>query len=102
MGNFICVASDSLLDADDTCIVFQYKNATEIEKQPLSVRFGQGKTKSILLGTKHKLRNAKTLNFVCNGTAIKQCEKVKYLGYILDQSLSGESMALNESISQKY
>ena len=30
------VASDSLLYADDTCIVFQYKNVTEIEKQPLS------------------------------------------------------------------
>ena len=32
---------------------------------------------------------------MCNGTAIKQYEKVKYLGCILDQSLSGESMALN-------
>ena len=53
------------------------------------------KTKSILFGTRHKLRNAKTLNTVCNGTAIKQYEKVKYLGCILDQSLSGESMALN-------
>ena len=61
----------------------------------LSVHFGQEKTKSILFGTKHKLRNAKTLNIVCNGTAIKQYEKVKYLGCILDQSLSGESMALN-------
>ena len=83
---------------------------TEIEKQPLrdfsslcdwfvdnklSVHFGQEKTKSILFGTKHKLRNAKTLNIVCNGTAIKQYEKVKYRGCILDQSLSGESMALN-------
>ena len=35
------------------------------------------------------------LNILCNGTAIKQYEKVKYLGCILDQSLSGESMALN-------
>ena len=85
------VASGSLLYADDTCIVFQYKNVTEIEKQPLrdfsslcdwfvdnklSVHFGQEKTKSILFGTKHKLRNAKTLNIVCNGTAIKQYEKV--------------------------
>ena len=83
---------------------------TEIEKQPLrdfsslcdwfvdnklSVHFGQEKTKSILFGTKHKLRNAKTLNIVCNGTAIKQYEKVKYRGCIIDQNLSGESMALN-------
>ena len=30
-----------------------------------------------------------------NGTEIKQYEKAKYLGSILDQSLSHESMALN-------
>ena len=73
------IVSDSLLYADDTCIVFQHKNVTEIEKQllrdfsslcdwfvdnKLSVHFSQDKTKSILFGTKHKLRNAKTLNIV--------------------------------------
>ena len=104
------IISDSLLYADDTCIVFQHKNVTEIEKQllrdfsslcdwfvdnKLSVHFGQDKTKSILFGTKHKLRNAKALNIVYNGIEIKQYEKVKYLGCVLDQSLSGESMALN-------
>ena len=31
----LAVATDSLLYADDTCIVFQYKNVTGIEKQPL-------------------------------------------------------------------
>ena len=102
--------SDSLLYGDDTCIVFQYKNVAEIEKQllrdfsslydwfidnKLSVHFSQDKTKSILFGTKHKLRNAKALNIVYNGIEIKQYEKVKYVGCILDQSLSGESMALN-------
>ena len=30
-----------------------------------------------------------------NGIETKQYEKVKYLGWVLDQSLSGESMALN-------
>ena len=104
------VVSDLLLYADDTCIVCQHENVTEIEKQllkdfsslcdwfvdnKLSVHFGQDKTKSILFGTKHKLRNAKALNIVYNGTEIKQYEKIKYLGYILDQNLSGESMALN-------
>ena len=104
------VVSDSLLYADDTCIVFQHKNVTEIEKQlprdfsslcdwvvdnKLSVNFGQEKAKSILFGTKHNLRNAKPLNIVYNGIEIKQYEKVKYLGCILDQSLSGESVALN-------
>ena len=61
----------------------------------LSVHFSQDKTKSILFGTKHKLRNAKTLNIVCNGTETKQYEKVKCLGCVLDQSLSRESMAWN-------
>ena len=35
------------------------------------------------------------LNIVQNGIEIKQYGKVKYLGFVLDQSLSGESMALN-------
>ena len=104
------VVSDSLLYADDTCIVFQHKSKTEIEKQlirdfsslcdwfvdnKLSTHFGQDKAKSILFGTKHKLRNAKSLNIVYNGIEIKQYAKVKYLGCILDESLSGESMAVN-------
>ena len=104
------IASDSLLYADDTCIVFQHKNVTEIEKQLLKdfsslydgfvdnkliVHFGQGKTKSILFGIKHKLWNVKTLDIVYNGIEIKQYGKLKYLGCVLDQSLSGESTALN-------
>ena len=56
---------------------------------------GQEQTKSILFGTKYKLRNAEALNIVYDGTEIKEYEKVKYLGCILDQSLYGESMALN-------
>ena len=55
----------------------------------LSVHYGQDKTKSILFGTKRKLRNAKVLNIVYIGTEIKQYVKVKYLGCILDDSLSG-------------
>ena len=66
------VVSDSLFYADDTCIVLEYENVTEIEKQllkdfsslcdwfvdnKLSIHFGEDKTKSILFGTKHKLRN---------------------------------------------
>ena len=100
------VVSDSLLYADDICIVFQHKSEIEIEKQlirdfsslcdwfvdnKLSIHFGQDKTKSILFGTKHKLRNAKSLSIVYNGIEIKQHTKVKYLGYVLDESLSGES-----------
>ena len=104
------VVSKSLLYADDTCIVFQRKSEIEIEKQlirdfssffdwfvdnKLSIHFGQDKTESILFGTKHKLRSAKSLNIVYNDIENKQHAKVKYLGCTLDESLSGESMALN-------
>ena len=41
----------------------------------LSIHFGQDKTKSILFGTKHKLRNAKSLNIVYNGIEVKQHAK---------------------------
>ena len=59
-----------------------------------SVHFSQDKTKSIWFATKHKIRNAKALN-ILYGTEIKQYAKLKYLGSIWHQSLSGESMALN-------
>ena len=61
----------------------------------LRVHFGQDKTKSILFGIKHELLNVKVLNIVYNGIEIKQFEQVKYLGYVLDQGLSDETMALN-------
>ena len=54
-----------------------------------SIHFVQDKKKSVLFGTKHKLRNAKSLNIVYNGIKNKQ------LGCILAESLSSESMALN-------
>ena len=60
-----------------------------------SLHFEQGKTKSILFGTKHKLRNVKALNIVYGGTEINHYAKVKYHGCILDQSISGEPIALN-------
>ena len=100
------VVSDSLLYADDTCIVFLHKSEIEIEKQlirgisslcdlfvdnKLSIHFG----KSILFGTKHKLQNVKSSNIVYNDIEIKQHANVKYLRCILDESLSGKSMALN-------
>ena len=82
------VVSDSLLYADDTCIVFQHKSETEIEKELIrdflslcdwfvdnksSTYFGQDKQNQI--------------NIEYNGVEIKQRAKVKYLGCILDESL---------------
>ena len=65
-----------LLYADDTCLVFQYKDITEIEmalnktftmfcdwfvENKSSIHFGRDKTKSILFCSKYKIKNSKPL-----------------------------------------
>ncbi len=52
-----------------------------------------GKTDSILIGSKHKLKSSTNLNLTCNGTSTDSAKCVKYLGAVLDQSLAGEEMA---------
>ena len=99
-----------LLYADDTCLIFQHKDITEIETalnknfsmlwgwfvhNKLSIHFGEDKTKSILFGSKHKIEKSKPLNIQCNDIKIKQYSKVTYLGCIFDETLSGESMAIH-------
>ena len=102
------VSSDLLLYADDSCLVFQHKHVTETETHfnnnfsklcewfldnKLSIHFGDDKTKSILFGTKRKLRKVGKLNITCQGIDIKQSSQVTYLGCILDETMSGEPMA---------
>ena len=103
------VHSDLLLYADDSGPTFQHKDAHKIEHQlnkdfanlckwfvdnKLSVRLGEEKTKCTLFGLKLKLKNAGKLNIIYNGTEIKQYSKVTYLDFLLDETMSGESMAL--------
>ena len=104
------VDCELLLYADDTCLIFQQKNITEIETalnknfsmlcewfvdKKSSIHFGEDKTKSVLFDSKHKTRNSKPLNVQYNDIKIKQYSKVTYLGCILDETLSGESMAIH-------
>ena len=42
----------------------------------LSIHFGEDKTKSILFGSKHKIKKSKPLNVQYNGIKIKQYSKV--------------------------
>ena len=80
------VSSDLLLYADDSCLVFQHKHVTETETHfnnnfsklcewfldnKLSIHFGDDKTKSILFGTKRKLRKVGKLNITSQGIDIK-------------------------------
>ena len=104
------VNCEILLYADDTCLFFQHKDTEEIKNQlnrdfsslcewfidnKLSVHFGEDKTKSILFGSKSKIKKAEPFDIEYKNIKIKQYKKVTYLGCILDDTLSGESMALN-------
>ena len=103
------IKSNLLLYADDSCLVFQGKDVIEIEKQlnkdftnicesfaynRLSIHFGEGKTKSILFASKRKIKRVPKLKIKYKNIQIKQHLKVTYLGCILDETMSGESMAL--------
>ena len=94
--------------ADDTCLVFQNKNVKDIEKQlnedfvnicdwfvdnKLSIHFGEDKTKSILFASKRKVKKLQKLEIIYNNIRIKQPSRVTYLGCILRETMSGESMA---------
>ena len=104
------VSCDLLLYADDSCLVFTDKNFDNIENQlnknfnslcdwfvdnKLSIHFGEDKTKSILFGTKSKIKRLQELDIKHGDIKIKQHPQVTYLGCVLDRSLTGESMALH-------
>ena len=104
------VKCNVFLYADDTCLVSQHKDINETEKQlnenfesicdwfvnnKLSIRFGDDKTKSVLFATKFKIKKVRKLNIKYGDIQIKQHSKVKYLGCMLDETMSGETMALS-------
>ena len=104
------VDCELLLYADDSVLIFQNKDIQIIEDKlnknfsnicdwfvdnRLSIHFGEDKTKSILFAPKHKLNSIRKLKITYGNIAIKQYSSVKYLGCILDETLSGNLMALN-------
>ena len=50
------------------------------------------RSESILFGSKLRLKSQSNLQISCKGTNFKHKEVVKYLGAVLEQCLSGESM----------
>ena len=76
-----------------TTISVTYVNSSLIMKNKLSISFGEDKTKSILFGTKSKLRKAGKVNTTYLGIDIKQNPQVIYLGCILDEIMPGEPIA---------
>ena len=104
------VECDLFLYADYSCLVYQHKELSKIEERlnkdfsnicdwfvdnKLSIHFGEDKTKSILFTTKNKVKSTRNLNIQYGDVRIKQYSRVPYLGCILDETLLGESMALN-------
>ena len=103
------VDCDLFLYADDSCLVYQHKDVKDIERNlnksfsnvcdwfvdnKLSIHFGEDKTKCILFGTKHRLNKANSLKIKYGEIHIKQYHTVTYLGCLLNETLSGESVAL--------
>ena len=101
------VDCDLLSYADDSCLIFRDKCIEQIEinlnrnfntlcdwflENRLSNHFGEDKTKSILFGRRN-CKNLKKLDISRGDIMIKQHSTVTYLGCILDENLSGESMA---------
>ena len=104
------VKCDLFLYEDDTCLTFQNENVKEIEDQlnlnlsglcdwsidnKLSIHLGKDMTKSILFENELNIKRAELLNTIYFNVKIKGYTKVTCLGCILDESLSGESMALH-------
>ena len=100
------VKCNLFLYADDKYLVCQHKDINEIEKQidkdfesicdwfvnnKLSIHFGDDKIKSILFATKFKIKKVRKYGDI----QIKQHFKVKYLGSMLDGTMSGETMPLS-------
>ena len=103
------VNSNLFLYADDSCLMFQHKEVEEIERvlnndfenicdwfvdNKLSIHFGEDKTKSILFASQHKIKTIKKLNIKYQDIEIKQHSQVTYLGCVMDETMSGEPMAL--------
>ena len=99
------IGNKLLLYADDSAILVADKdistveNALQTDLQIVSewlidnkLSLHLGKTESILFGSKSRLRSRSNLNIECKGSKIEPKDKVKYLGAILDQTLSGGSM----------
>ena len=109
-GMVHAVNCDLLLYANDTGLIFQHKGINIIEHQlnisfsnicdwfvdnKLSIPFSEDKTKSILFAPLNKCKELGKLKTSYGSLKIKQYSEVIYLGYTIDESLSGESVVLS-------
>ena len=103
------VKSNLFLYADDSCLIFQGRSVIDIEKQlkedfinicewfvdnRINIRLVEDRTKYTLFASKCKIKKVPILNINYKNIQIKQHSKVTYSGCILDETMSGELMAL--------
>ena len=108
------IECDLCVYADDSCLLFQHKSVTKTKKKltkdfskicdrfvdnKLSIHFGEDKTKSIIFSSKSNLKLGEELDIRYKKIKIKQHKYVNYLRYVLDEKMSGETMALIEKIN---
>ena len=79
--------------------LYQHKEVDELVDEwfvdnKLGIHSGEDKTKSIRFASKRRSKNVSQLNIRYNHINIKQSSQVTYLGCVLDETMSGEPMAL--------
>ena len=93
-----------------TCLVFQHRNINSGEHlnrdfstlvdwfvdNRLSVHFGEEKRKSILFSPKHGSKSIRQKDISYKDVKTKQYSKVTYLESVLDECLTGESVAIQD------
>ena len=106
------------LYADDSYLLFQKKETTEIKTQlskdfanicdwsvdnKLNRHFKKGKTKSILFSSERYLKSVEELDIRYKEIEMKQHKHVNYLGCVLDETVLGETMAcrITEKINSR-
>ena len=90
------------LYADDSALLFSHRDPTIIADRLSSelsnckrwlvdnkLSLHVGKTECLIFGSRGKLRKVHNFSVSCDGTAVQRVHKVKYLGVLLDESLSG-------------
>ena len=103
------VKSNLFLYTDDSCLIYRHRDVEETQKKQkkdsenvcnwcvydkLSIYFREDKTKSILFASKRNIKSARKLNVKYKNIKTKQHLQLIYLGYVLDETFSGEPMTL--------
>ena len=102
------VNGDLRLYADDSMLLVNGKNVTQIEKaleqemigisdslQAVKLSLHLKKYESIMFGSVRKLKRASKMKISCSNVESEAKSSVKYLGVVMDQDMTGKTMGGN-------